>query len=81
MKTSIDLPDDLLIKAKIKAAKERKTLKDLVIAGLRKEIEGALPEKNQVTPSIRWVTADGGLPEGIDAGDRESLHHIISRPS
>ena len=34
MKTTIDLPDDILHRAKIVAAQRRTTLKELVLAGL-----------------------------------------------
>jgi hypothetical protein len=35
MKTTIDLPDEVLYRAKVIAAQRRTTLKDLVIAGLQ----------------------------------------------
>ena len=38
MKTTLDLPDDLLIKAKALAARRRMTLKDMVTHALRREI-------------------------------------------
>jgi len=38
MKTTLELPDDLLIEAKQVAAKRRTTLKDLVVRSLRREI-------------------------------------------
>jgi hypothetical protein len=38
MKTTLDLPDDLLIEAKQVAARRRTTLKDLVTCSLRREI-------------------------------------------
>lgn len=34
MKTTIDLPDDILHRAKVAAAQRRTTLKELVMAGL-----------------------------------------------
>lgn len=38
MKTTLDLPDDLLIEAKAVAARRRITLKDMVAHALRREI-------------------------------------------
>lgn len=38
MKTTLDLPDDLLIEAKAVAARRRTTLKDMVTNALRREI-------------------------------------------
>jgi hypothetical protein len=46
MKTTLDLPDDLLIEAKATAARRRITLKDMVTHALRREISssGEVPE-------------------------------------
>lgn len=38
MKTTLDLPDDLLMEAKAVAARRRTTLKDMVAHALRREI-------------------------------------------
>lgn len=38
MKTTLDLPDDLLIEAKAVAARRRTTLKEMVTRSLRREI-------------------------------------------
>ena len=38
MKTTLDLPDDLLREAKVVAARRKTTLKDLVTRSLRREI-------------------------------------------
>lgn len=38
MKTTLDLPDDLLIEAKALAARRRMTLKDMVTHALRREV-------------------------------------------
>lgn len=56
MKTTLDLDDDLLIEAKIIAAKRRTTLKAVVESALRREIRPAAemenpdPEKFDVDP-------------------------------
>ena len=39
MKTTIDLPDDLADRARALAVSQRTTLRDLVISGLRAEVE------------------------------------------
>ncbi len=41
MKTTIDVPDDLLHRAKVFAAERQTTLKDLVIAGLDQVLQSA----------------------------------------
>jgi hypothetical protein len=39
MKTTIDLPDDVLVRAKIFAAERRTTLRELVVEGLKRVTE------------------------------------------
>ncbi len=78
MKTTIDLPDDLLVAAKKRAAESRSTLRELFERGLRRELsETAGPRRR--APTIRWVTAPGGLPPGLDVADRASMHDWIRR--
>jgi len=56
MKTTLDLPDDLLIEAKTLAARRKTTLKAIVESALRREIrpgaelENPDPEKFEVGP-------------------------------
>ncbi|MCC5838832.1 MAG: hypothetical protein JJT96_01810 [Opitutales bacterium] len=56
MKTTLDLPDDLLIEAKTLAARRKTTLKSIVEQALRREIrppaemENPDPEKFEVGP-------------------------------
>jgi len=56
MKTTLDLPDDLLIEAKSLAARRRTTLKAIVESALRREIrpsaelENPDPEKYELGP-------------------------------
>jgi len=56
MKTTLDLPDDLLIEAKSLAARRKTTLKAVVESALRREIRPAAemanpdPEKFEVGP-------------------------------
>jgi predicted transcriptional regulator len=56
MKTTLDLPDDLLIKAKTLAAQRKTTLKAIVESALRSalrppaEMENPDPEKYEVGP-------------------------------
>lgn len=46
MKTTIDVPEDVLVKAKILAAERRTTLRELVVEGLRRVTETP-PEAEQ----------------------------------
>jgi len=74
MKTTVDLPDDLLIRAKKHAAETRTPLRLLIERGLRHELAGRGRPRSDAAPrKIRWVVAPGGLPPGVDVSDRSSL--------
>ena len=79
MKTTIELPDDLFIAAKKRAAESRTTLRALVERGLRRELRGERRSGPAARSSIRWVTVDGGLPPGVEPGDRASTSDWIRR--
>lgn len=70
MRATIDLPDDLLIAAKKRAAEARTTLRAMVERGLRRELAGAA-ERTTRRPRIRWVTVKGKLAPDLDLADRE----------
>ncbi|MCU1272771.1 MAG: hypothetical protein JWO48_202 [Bryobacterales bacterium] len=75
MKTTIDLPDELLIAAKKMAAENRITLRKIFERGLRREILMSLSKgRAKRRRPIRWVTAPGGLPADLDVADREKMH-------
>ncbi len=74
MKTTIEIPDDLLIEAKKRAAEERTTLRRLFARGLRRELDAAGPGHRPKERTIHWVVVDGGLPPGLDLADRERMH-------
>jgi len=78
MKTTIDLPDELLIEAKKRAAESRTTLREIFERGLRRELNGSFGGE-RLACRIRWVTVRGGLPEGLDVGDRAKMHEWIRR--
>jgi hypothetical protein len=80
MKTTIELPDDLVIRAKKRAAELRRPLRSLVEAGLRRQLEEARPRRRG-RRLIRWVTAPGGLPKDLDLADRERMHEWLRRHS
>ena len=73
MKTTIELPDDLFVAAKKRAAESRTTLRALVERGLRRELRGDPAARS----SIRWVTVDGGLPPGVEPDDRAFMSDWI----
>ena len=76
MKTTVDIPDELLIQAKKRAAETRTPLRTLIARGLRRELsEGCGKARTRgARVRIRWVTEPGGLPPGLDVANREALH-------
>jgi hypothetical protein len=77
MKTTIDLPDDLLIEAKKFAADKRVTLRSLIERGLRQQI-AAGRDRTGSKRKVRWVTVSGNLPGGTAIAGRESLREYWS---
>lgn len=80
MKATVELPDDLVVAAKKRAAEERRPLRELVERGLRAELRGR-PGGRGPRPRgkvvIRWVTAPGGLPPIVDVADRAAMHDAL----
>ena len=75
MKTTIELPDDLFVAAKRRAAEDRSTLRAIIERGLRTHLHRPRTGgKRSGRAAIRWVTVDGGLPPGLDLGNREAMH-------
>ena len=76
MKTTLELPDDLLIEAKKKAAEERRPLRALVEEGLRMVLQKA-PRKQR--KKVTLVTVKGGLPPGLDLSSRQSMYEWFEK--
>jgi hypothetical protein len=76
MKTTIDLPDELLVAAKKRAAESRTTLRELFEQGLKRELAGPRRRRRR-RRAIRWVTVKGGLPPGLDIRDRARMHEWL----
>lgn len=79
MKTTVDLPDELLIAAKKRAADLRVTLKEILAAGLRRELSRPVRRRAGGKRPIRWVMVKGGLAPGLDLSDRVKMHEWIQR--
>lgn len=69
MKTTVEIPDELLIRAKQYAARERTTLRRIIEQGLRIVLGGRRSKQKR----IRWVTVPGGMPVGLDVSNRETM--------
>ncbi len=72
MKTTVDLPDNLLREWKKKAAAEGTTLKEMWESLLSSALRSGRPPRRSKR-KIRWVTAEGGLPPGLDISSRERM--------
>ena len=74
MKTTIDIPDDLAIRAKKKAVDLRRPFRELVIEGLRARLDRDVsPDPAAPEKSIRWVCHPGGLPADVDMSNRAAM--------
>jgi hypothetical protein len=72
MKTTVDLPENLLREWKKKAAAEGTTLKEMWESLLSSALRSDRPPR-RAKRKIRWVTAKGGLPPGLDISSRERM--------
>jgi len=79
MKTTVDLPDDLLLRAKKRSVETRTPLRVLIERGLRRELASSTAGRRsgRSPRKIEWVVVPGGLPPGLNVADRSSLHDWI----
>lgn len=78
-KTTIELPEDLLIEAKKRAAELRRPLRDLVEEGLRAQLRRKGSRSRKPSAKIRWITVRGGLPPDLDLSDRSRMHEWLRK--
>jgi hypothetical protein len=76
-KTTIELPDDLFVAAKKRAAELQCTLRTLIERGLRQELAGRRPRRAARPRRIRWVVVPGGCPPGLDVSRRDAMHEWL----
>jgi hypothetical protein len=70
-RTTLRLPQDLLKRARCKAAAEGRTLTALIEDGLRLVEDRGAGKRKRVLPRVS--TARGGLMAGLDLGDVSAL--------
>ena len=78
MKTTLELPDDLLIEAKAVAARRRTTLKEMVTRSLRREIGQS--DATPLAPDSPFEIGSLGLPVIKSSGRKltaEDYQHLI----
>lgn len=74
MRTAIDLNDDLLRRAKKRAAEEGVTLRQVVEAALRKHLSGT---PSRVGYRLRWRTERGRMQPGVRLENRDALFDLM----
>ena len=80
MKTTIDLPDDLLHRAKIVAAQRKTTLKELVLQGLDYAIENPAPtgdpeaQRKERASKLLKLLGDIEITEPVGKWRREEIY-------
>lgn len=79
MKTTVDLPDGLLLEAKRRAAELHRPLRELIEQGLRSQLSPREPARARQRRKINWVVVEGGLPPGLDIADRGRMHEWLRR--
>ena len=74
MRTTMDISDDLMRRAKKKAADDGVPLRDVVEDALRRY----LSEKPAASGyKLKWTTESGELMPGVDLDDRDSLFDLM----
>jgi hypothetical protein len=75
MRTTIDLPDDLLAEAKARAARGGRSLSQVVADAVRSSFSNAAAQDRE---SVQLPTFDGGgLQPGVDLDDSASLLDLM----
>jgi plasmid stability protein len=79
MRTTVDLPDDLLSEAKERAAREGRSLSDVVRDAVRSSFARTATSERG---SVDLPTFDGGgLQPGADLDDSAALSDLMDRDS
>jgi len=76
MRTTIDIPDEIYRKLKIKAAKERETVREIALRGIQREIEqpAAQPVRRLSEPILK------SYAPGSIRIDNEQIYDLIGFP-
>ena len=77
MKTTIELSDDVLTRAKRQAQREGKTLREVVEQALRQQLDAG--ENGRPFKLKRHVFKGKGRQPGVAEGDWESIRDLIYR--
>lgn len=78
MRTTVDIDDDLLARAKARAVKERRSVRSLIEEGLRKVLKtGETPRRSFARIVLPLSTAPGGTLPGIDINSNAALLDVM----
>lgn len=75
MRTTIEIGDELMRRAKKKAADEGVPLRNVVEAALRRYLSERPAASGY---KLKWTTEKGTLMPGVDLDDRDSLFDIMN---
>ena len=73
VKTTLDIDDELLVRAKAASARERKSLTALIEEGLRLRLRRPRRGSRKTPPRIPIFAGKGGLVPGVDPLSNRSL--------
>jgi hypothetical protein len=73
MKTTLDINDELLVRAKAASARERKSLTALIEEGLRLRLRRGAGVKKIHRPRVPVFKGKSGLARGIDPTSNRSM--------
>lgn len=74
MRTTVDLTDALLRRAKKRAAEDGVTLREVIEAALRGYLA---PRRGGADYALRWRTERGRLLPGVNLDDRDALFDLM----
>ena len=73
MKTTLDIDDELLARAKALSARERKSLTRLIEEGLRLRLRGPVRRSRRAAPELSIHRGKGGMAEGVDPRSNRAM--------
>jgi len=73
MKTTLDIDDELLVRAKAASARERKSLTAIIEEGLRLRLRGGRSNRRSSSRRLAIHRGKGGLVAGVDPLSNRSL--------
>ena len=73
MKTTLDIDDELLVRAKALSAREKKSLTTLIEEGLRLRLRRPRPRAGSGKHALPVHRGKGGLVKGIDPRSNRSM--------